>query len=116
MANPQENSANPLRDQIFKLGSNDEPEYVWEWFYRYLAGGNEQIYNGEPTELLMNYHALIHMGNELLRVKYTNREYSTFIKDGNTPDWTYYFIGDSHGAYNDVFLTYRLSAVFLECF
>ncbi len=95
---------NPLRDYIYDLGKKEEPEYVWEWFYRYLASGDELFYDNEPKELLQNYHALITMGRELLKSKYGSGEYSTFIRDGNTPDWTYYFVGDTHGAYQDVYL------------
>src|SRR6056297_2093247 len=104
MSNPQGSSNNKLRDMIYELGRKEIPEYVWEWFYRYLASGREGFYDNEPNELLMNYHALVSMARELLKVKYTSGVYSTFIKDGDTPDWTYYFVGDTHGAYNDVYL------------
>jgi hypothetical protein len=94
---------NPFRDYLYSLGRQPAPEYAWQWFFRYFAGG-PSIFPQEPSEMLANYKSLIHMASELLKGKYTNGTYSKFIKDSQTPDYTYYIIGDTHGSFSDVYI------------
>ena len=103
MANSISNNVQTsFREQLFNLGRQDIPEFVWQWFFRYLAAG-ESVFPSEPAEMLPNYRALFEMASALLDSKYRAGVYSKFIKDTQTSDFTYYFVGDTHGSYRDVY-------------
>ena len=103
---------NDLRDLLYTIGRQDVPEFVWNWFYRYFAGG-PSIFQSEPPDMLENYRALFNMASELLKNKYSSGAYSKIIKDASTPDWTYYFVGDTHGSFSD---TYTMIDYFIRVF
>jgi predicted phosphodiesterase len=103
---------NELRDLLYNIGRQEVPEYVWHWFFRYFAAGSS-VFQAEPQDLLHNYQALIIMAKELLKHKYSSGHYAKFIKDSGTPDYTYYFVGDTHGSFGD---TYQMIDYFIRVF
>ncbi|MCF2140009.1 MAG: serine/threonine protein phosphatase [Candidatus Lokiarchaeota archaeon] len=94
---------NELRDQLYYIGNLNPPQYVWQWFFRYFAAGSEK-FKSEPVDLLENYENLFLMAEKLLEHKYTTEKYHKFIRDMQTPDYTYYFVGDTHGSFDDTYL------------
>lgn len=101
-----------LRDILYRVGGQTVPEFVWEWFFHYFGAGASVLSN-EPADLLPNYHALISMGIALLENRYSNGSYAKIIKDLQTPQFTYYFVGDTHGSFDDV---YQLINYFVQVF
>lgn len=98
-----DSNENNLRDQLYYLGNLNPPQYVWQWFFRYFAGGSNN-FKQEPVDLLENYENLFLMAMKTLQHKYSTGQYSKFIRDLNTPDYTYYFVGDTHGSFEDTYL------------
>ncbi|MHA1520024.1 MAG: metallophosphoesterase family protein [Promethearchaeota archaeon] len=101
-ANPNANE-NVLRDTLYSIGNQDIPEFVWQWFFRYFAGGSSR-FKAESRDMLENYETLFHMGLKLLEHKYSEGKYQKIIRDIQTPDHTYYFVGDTHGSFDDTFI------------
>ncbi len=101
-ANPN-TTENALRDRLYEIGNQTAPEYVWQWFFRYFAGGSSR-FKAEARDILENYEALFQMGLKLLEHKYSEKKYQKIIRDIHTPDNTYYFVGDTHGSFDDTFL------------
>jgi diadenosine tetraphosphatase ApaH/serine/threonine PP2A family protein phosphatase len=93
---------NPFREYLYQIGRSEAPEYVWQWFFRYFAQG-PNVFDQEPRSLLENYKSLFFMASKLLEAKYAAGSYAKFIKDSQTPDYTYYFIGDTHGSVWDTY-------------
>jgi predicted phosphodiesterase len=93
----------PLRERLYQIGRQDVPESIWQWFFRYFARGMS-IFDHEPRDMLENYKALFQMAIRLLNAKYTDGSYAKFIKDTQTPNYTYYFIGDTHGSFQDTYI------------
>ncbi|WP_371805526.1 metallophosphoesterase family protein [Candidatus Lokiarchaeum ossiferum] len=94
---------NHLRDLLYSLAKQEVPEYVFQWFFRYFAKGTE-FFKAEPHDLLENYSALLSTAKIMLDHRYNNGSYSKIIHDTHTPDWNYYFIGDTHGSFDDTYL------------
>jgi predicted phosphodiesterase len=101
-----------FREKLYDIGRANTPQYIWEWFFRYLSLGPSAI-SHEPPELLKNYDSLISMAIALLEHKYTSGTYSKIIYDVQTPQSTYYFIGDTHGSFDD---TYQVINYFIQAF
>lgn len=71
------------------------------------------LFKDEPRDSLENYQALIEMGMKLLEHKFQTQQYQTFIRDLDSPDFTYYFIGDTHGSFED---TYQIIDYLIKVF
>ncbi len=99
----ENNPSNPLRDKLYLLAKQEIPEYVFQWFFKYFAKGAE-FFTSEPLDLLENYNSLFTTGLIMLDHKYKNGIYSKIVKDENTPDWTYYYVGDTHGSFIDTYI------------
>ena len=113
MISDEENQdTNKLRDLLFSIAKQDTPEYIFQWFFRYFAKGIE-FFKTEPHDLLENYSALFTTAKIMLDHKYNDGSYTKIIQDTNTPSWNYYFIGDTHGSFED---TYRIIDYFIRVF
>lgn len=110
MVNPH--PENPLKETLYNLGRQIEPQFVWEWFFKYCAHGSES-FKTEPADMIENYKALLSMGIAFLQHKFGSGAYAKIIKDMNTPDWTYYYVGDTHGSMDD---TYKMINYFIQVF
>ena len=58
--------SNPFRESLYSLGRNPAPEYAWQWFFRYFAGG-PSIFPQEPADMLSNYKSLINKLDSLIK-------------------------------------------------
>ena len=95
-------SSNHLRDLLYSLGRKDVPEYIFQWFFRYFAGG-PTLFQTEPSDMLDNYRALFSAAQIMLNHKYAQNIYRPIIADFSTPSYTYYIVGDTHGSFDNVF-------------
>ncbi|MHA1648530.1 MAG: metallophosphoesterase family protein [Promethearchaeota archaeon] len=105
-------SSNKLKEILNRIATKNIPDYVFEWFFRYFAGGPKR-FKSEPVDLLENYMALISAAKIMLKHKYDTGIYGKIIKDTQTPHWTYYFVGDTHGSFQD---TYTMIDYFIKVF
>ena len=103
---------NALRDILYTLARKLTPDFVWEWFFRYYSAGLTPAIN-EPADVLTNYEALFTMAGSFLDHQYSIQNYAKIVKDPPTPDYIYYFVGDTHGAFDEV---YQLINYFVQIF
>ena len=103
MVTNSDQNINPLRDLLYEIGNLNPPQYVWQWFFRYFAGGTNN-FKDEPVDLLENYENLFLMAMKTLEYRYSTQQYAKIIRDLMTPDYTYYFVGDTHGSFDDTYL------------
>lgn len=93
---------NKLREILFQLAEQNYPEYVFQWFFRFFAGGPKEI-KQTPTYIMENFEALIRTAQIMLDHKYQQNIYHKIIDDTRTPHYDYYFIGDTHGSLYDTY-------------
>ncbi|MCK5604003.1 serine/threonine protein phosphatase [Candidatus Pacearchaeota archaeon] len=96
------NTSNKLRDILYNLGQKQYPEYVFQWYFKFFAGGPVEITN-PPYYLIENFEALLTTAQIMLDHKYNQGKYSTIIKDTRTPHYNYYYVGDTHGSLIDTY-------------
>jgi calcineurin-like phosphoesterase family protein len=103
---------NALKDRLYALGSQQVPTYIFEWFFRYFAGGPD-VFKSEPLDMLDNYQSLFSAASKMLAHKKSTEGFGKVIIDTDTPDYTYYFVGDTHGSFSD---TYTMIDYFIKVF
>lgn len=100
--NANTKSNNKLRDILYTLAEKQYPEYVFQWYFKFFAGGPKEITN-PPYYLIENFEALLTTAQIMLDHKYSQGVYQTIIKDTRTPHYTYYYVGDTHGSLKDTY-------------
>lgn len=94
---------NKLREVLSKLGETEYPEYVFQWFFKFFAGGPKEI-SQTPKFIMENFEALITTAEIMLNHKYSQGQYAKIIKDIRTPHYEYYYVGDTHGSIQDTYI------------
>ncbi len=94
---------NKLREILYQLGESEYPEYVFQWFFKFFAGGPKEI-SRSPLYIMENFEALIQAAQIMLDHKYQQNEYQKIIQDTRTPHYDYYFVGDTHGSIQDTYI------------